>query len=231
MLKSAILLLLFLITLAGCAAVPVQQKAVQMVAIETLQGSVNVSLSSAAGRISGNGYLFFKSPDSFRLSILAPFGQVVFDIIVAGEKVICLQENRKAAWQGSIGDLPPALGMKVWPLMKWIVELPPPAGPALERFVKRADGTIEIVYYDAGGFVQRKVNGVGDEVFYSDYRITDGRAIANRIELVTSEGSRLVLTFDDPEVNLPIENSILTQSLAGYEIRPLGEFKEFTSWK
>ena len=231
MLKNAILLLLFLTALAGCAAVPVQQKNVQMVAIETLQGPVNVSLSSAAGQISGNGYLFFKSPDSFRLSILAPFGQIVFDIIVAGEKVLCLQENRKAAWQGSVGDLPPALGTKVWPLMKWIVESPQPAGPSLERVFTRADGTIEIVYYDTGGFVQRKVNGVGDEVFYSDYRITDGRAIANRIELVASEGSRLVLTFDDPEVNLPIENSVLNQSLAGYDIRPLGELKEFSSWK
>jgi len=202
-----------------------------MVAIETLQGSVNVSLSSPEGQISGNGYLFFKNPDSFRLSILAPFGQVVLDIIVTGEKVLCLQENRKVAWQGKISDLPPALGTKVWPLMKWIVEPPQPAGPSLERFFTRVDGTIEIVYYDTGGFVQRKVNGAGDEVYYSDYRIADGRAIANRIELVTSEGNRLVLTFDDPEFNLPIENGILIQSLAGYDIRPLDEFKEFSSWK
>lgn len=222
---------MFLLTLAGCATVPVQQKTVQMVAIETLQGPVNVSLSSAAGQISGNGYLFFKGPDSFRLSILAPFGRIVFDIIVTGDKVLCLQENRKAAWQGSVDDLPPALGAKVWSLMKWIVEPPHPAGPSLNRVFTRADGTIEMVYYDTGGFVQRKVNGAGDEVFYSDYRISDGRAIANRIELVAAEGSRLVLIFDDPEVNLPIENSILTHSLTGYDIRPLREFKDFSSWK
>ena len=225
--KNAILLFLFLATFSGCAAVPVQQKAVQMVAIETLQGSVNVSLSSPAGQMSGNGLLFFKRPDNFRLSILAPFGQIVLDIIVAGEQVTCLKESLKTGWQGTVADLPPTLGTKVWPLMKWIVESPQPAGPSLERFFTRADGTIEIVYYDTGGFVQRKVNGAGDEVFYSDYRISDGRALANRIELVTSEGSILQLSFDDPEINQPIDSTVLNPRLDGYKILPLKELKGF----
>jgi hypothetical protein len=231
MLKNVILPLLLLAIFSGCASVPVQQKAVHGVNIETLQGSVNVSLTSSVGQMSGNGFLFYKKPDSFRLSILAPFGQIVFDIIVSGENVICLQEKRKAVWQGTVNDLPPDLGTKVWPLLKWILEPPPPAGPSLERFFKPADGTIEIVYYDTGGLVQRKVNGFGDEAFYSDYRIADDRAIANRIELTASEGSRLVLTFDDPELNLPIDNSILSPDLAGYSIRPLRELNGFSSLK
>jgi len=231
MLKNVFLLLLVLGTLSGCATAPVQQKVVQMAAIETLQGSVNVALSSSAGQMSGNGFLFYKKPDNFRLSILGPFGQVVFDIIVSGERVICLQEKRKVVWQGTVGDLPPSLGTKVWPLLKWILETPHPAGPSLERFFTRADGTVEIVHYDHGGFVQQKINGAGDEVFYSDYRTADDRAIANRIELTASEGSRLVLTFDDPELNLPIDSSILNPELAGYEIRPLGELNGFSSLK
>lgn len=231
MLKQALLPLLLLIFLSGCAAVPVPQRAVHGIAIETLQGPVNVSLSLPSGRMSGNGFLFYKRPENFRLSILAPFGQVVFDIIVAGDKVLCLQESRKKAWQGNVGDLPTGLGTKVWPLMKWALEPPHPSGPSLERFFTKADGTIERVYYDSGGFVQRKVNGGGDEVSYSDYRITDDRAIPNRMEILAAEGSRLVLTFDDPELNLPIENSILNPGLAGYEVLPLDELKEFSNWK
>jgi hypothetical protein len=227
MLKKVFLFLLLLAVMSGCATAPVQQRAVHGAAIETLQGSVNVSLSSPAGQMSGNGVLFYKRPDSFRLSILAPFGQIVLDIIVDGEKVICLQESRKTAWQGSIADLPQTLGTKVWPLLKWAIEPPHPAGPALERLFTRADGTTEKVYYDPAGFVQRKVNSSGDEILFSDYRITDNLAIPNRIEINASEGSRLVLTFDDPDLNHPIENSILNPVLEGYELRPLAGFRGF----
>lgn len=226
MLKKLLFPLLLAI-LSGCAAVPVQQTPVHGVAIETLQGSVNITLTSSAGQVSGNGVLFFKKPDSFRLSILAPFGQIVLDIIVEGESVTCLKESRKTAWQGTVADLPASLGTKVWPLMKWIVEPPHPSGPALERQFTRADGTVEKIYYDPAGFVQRKVNGTGDEVFYSDYRITDDRALPNRIEINASEGSRMVLVFDDPELNKPIENDILKPRLDGYKILPLAEFKGF----
>lgn len=219
--------ILFLIIISGCATAPVQQMAVHGAAIETLQGSVNISLSSPSGKMSGNGVLFYKRPDSFRLSILAPFGQIVLDIIVDGERVLCLQESRKTAWQGSIADLPPALGTKVWPLLKWAIEPPHPPGPALERLFNRSDGTTEKLYYDPAGSVQRKVNSLGDEVFFSDYRITDNLAIPNRIEINAFEGSRLVLTFDDPEINRPIEKSVLSPSLEGYELLPLAGFKGF----
>jgi len=227
MLKNAFLSLLLLAILVGCAAVPVQHKAVHGVAIETLQGSVNISLTSPAGQISGNGFLFFKRPDSFRLSILAPFGQIVFDIIVFGERVLCLKESSKSGWQGTVADLPESLGTKVWPLMKWIVEPPHPSGPARERSFTRVDGTTEKVYYDPAGFVQRKVNGGGDEVLYSDYRIKDAVAIPNRIEINAADGSRLVLTFDDPDLNQPIESGILNPRLDGYKILPLQELQGF----
>lgn len=222
-----LLCLLLLALLSGCAAVPVQQKAVHGIAIETLQGSVNMSLSSPAGQMSGNGVLFYQRPDSFRLSILAPFGQVVLDIIVQGEKVLCLRESRKTAWQGTVADLPASLGTTVWPLMKWTVEPPHPPGPSLERLFTRADGTVEKVYYDPAGLVQRKVNAGGDEVVYSDYRVIDDRALPNRIEINASGGSSLVLTFDDPELNRPLEHDILAPRLDGYAILPLSELRGF----
>lgn len=227
MLKKIFFPLLLLAILAGCATPVLQQEAVHGAVIETLQGSVNISLATSGRQISGNGVLFFKEPESFRLSILAPFGQVVFDIIVAGEKVLCLDEKRKTAWQGTVADLPASIGSRVWPLLSWTVEPPHPSGDALERFFKRPDGTVEVVYYDPGGFVQRKVNGFGDEVFYSDYRISGNRALPNRIEIIAADGSRLTLSFDDPELNQPIENGIFSPGLAGYAIFPLRELKGF----
>lgn len=212
---------------SGCATLPVQQQAVHGVAIETLQGSVNVSLSSSAGQMSGNGVLFYKRPDSFRLSILAPFGEIIMDIIVEGNNVLCIKASRKTAWKGSMADLPASLGTRIWPLMKWVVEPPHPAGPSLERAFVRPDGSTEKVFYDTAGFMQRKVNGSGDEVFYSDYRTVENIAIANRIEINAAEGSRLVLAFDDPELNRPIESAILKPELDGFQILPLGELRGF----
>lgn len=213
--------------ISGCATLPVQQQAAHGVVIETLQGSVNVSLSSSAGQMSGNGVLFYKRPDSFRLSILAPFGQIIMDIIVEGNNVLCIKESRKTAWKGNMSDLPNSLGTRIWPLMKWVVEPPHPAGPSLERAFIRADGSTEKIFYDTAGFMQRKVNGSGDEVFYSDYRTVENIAIANRIEINAAEGSRLVLAFDDPELNRPIESAILNPILDGYEILPLAELRGF----
>jgi hypothetical protein len=231
MLKKVLAPLLLLAILVGCASAPVQHKTVSGAAIETLQGSVNVALTSPGGQMSGNGFLFYQKPDNFRLSILAPFGQVVFDIIVSGKKVLCLQESRKIAWRGTVADLPPTLGTKVWPLLQWIMEPSSPAGASLQRFFKRADGSIEIIYYEPDGLVQQKINSAGDEVFYSDYRLSGERVFANRIELLAAEGSRLVLTFDAPDLNLPIDSAVLKPDLTGYEIRPLGELNGFSSWQ
>jgi hypothetical protein len=222
-------LLLTLLTLSACATPPLQSRAgaVHGVVIETLQGSVNISLTSPAGQMSGNGVMFYQRPENFRLAILAPFGQPVLDIIVNGENVLCLMESRKKAWQGAVRDLPEQLGMNVWPLVTWVVEPPHPAGPSLERSFTRADGRVEKVQYNADGFVLKKVNAAGDEVTYGDYRITGLLAVPNLIEIKTATGSRLRLAFDEPEINRPIERDIFSPPLDGYEILPLADFREF----
>ncbi len=218
---------LLLLALAGCATAPVLPVPADVIVIETLQGGVNISLSSPAGKSGGNGVLFYRSPDSFRLSILLPFGQVLFDIIVNGEKVLCIREGQKKVWQGELRDIPDSLGVRVWPLMKWVVEPPRPAGPAVERVFTRTDGTVEKVRYDASGYVQRKVNSSGDEVIYGDYLLSGNIAVPARIDINTQDGSQLQLRFDEPEVNRPVDMEIFAPTLDGYEILPLSEFKGF----
>ena len=221
-----LLTLLMLLVLAGCATRPVMpDRPVHGVAIGTLQGGVTISLKTAAGSTGGRGYLFFRKPDTFRLSLLAPFGQTFLDLFVSGERVTCLLPSKKQAWQGSMGDLPESLGARVWPLLQWVVEPPHPAGPSLERSFTRPDGTVEKVYYDRDGFVLRKVNAIGDEVVFGDYRVAEGVAVPWRIEVETAAGDRLKLLFDEPEVNGPLDDELLQPSLAGMEILPLAQFR------
>jgi Outer membrane lipoprotein LolB len=219
--------LLLMLTLAGCATAPPLPEPIHGIVMDTLQGGVNVSFSSPAGKIGGNGVLFYQRPDSFRMSILSPFGQVLLDTIVNGDKVLILMADRKKGWQGEVRDLPDSLGVRVWPLMKWVVEPPHPAGPALERVFERPDGTLETVQYDSSGFVKRKVNSSGDEVMYNDYQLSGNIAVPARIEIHTADGSQLQLGFDEPEVNRPIDREIFAPKLDGYEILPLSEFKGF----
>lgn len=218
-----------MLALAACAAVPVHKEAIAVhgIAIETLQSAVNISFISPAGQMSGNGVLIYRRPDSFRLTILAPFGQSIVDIVVNGEDVLCLMESRKQVWQGKMQELPDWLGIKVWTLLQWAVEPPHPAGPALIRSFTRTDGTVEKVSYDAAGFVVRKVSAAGDEVTYSDYLTTERVAVPGRIEIRTADGSTLKLVLDDPEVNRPLEGALLHPRFEHYEILPLAEFKGF----
>jgi hypothetical protein len=221
--------LLPVLVICACAATPMQKEltAVHGVALETLQGAVNISLTSAAGQMSGNGVLVYRRPENFRLTVLAPFGQSLLDMIVTGEQVLCLVESRKQGWQGNLQELPDRFGRRLWPLMNWVMEPPHPAGPALERTFLRNDGLSERVYYDAAGFVQRKVNAYGDEVVYSDYRLVDGVALPHGITLKTAEGNILGLVLDEPEVNRPVDSALFSPPLDRYAILPLADFKGF----
>lgn len=220
------LLFPLLLLLAGCATTKVPEvRPVHGVAIRTLQGGVTISLESAGGSTGGRGYLFFRTPDTFRLSILSPFGQTFLDLFVSGKRVTCLVPAKKQAWRGSMDDLPENLGARVWPLLQWVVEPPHPAGASLERSFSRGDGTVEKVRYDRDGFVLSKENSQGDEVRFGDYHVAGGVATPWRIEVATAAGDRLQLLFDEPEVNAPLDEELLRPALEGLEILPLAQFR------
>lgn len=217
---------LLLLLLAGCATTPLPvARPVHGVAITTLQSGVTLSLETAAGNTGGRGYLLYRSPDSFRLTVLSPFGQTFLDLYVINERVTCLLPSKKQAWAGGMADLPESLGTRVWPLLQWVVEPPHPAGPALVRRFPRPDGSEETVYYDRDGFVLRKVNASGDEIRFGDYRVAEGVAVPWSIEVKTAGGDLLKLHLDEPEVNTPLDDELLHPSLEGLEVLPLAEFK------
>jgi len=217
---------LLLLLIGGCASRPVPLSGpVRGVEITTLQGSVTLAMETAGGSTGGRGYLFYRKPDNFRLTILSPFGQTVLELFVAGEDVTCLLPAKKQAWRGKMSELPENLGMNIWPLLQWVVEPPRPAGPALVRRFQRNDGTLETVYYGRDGLVQRKNNASGDEVIYDDYHEDEGIAVPWILEVRTAAGSRLKLLLDEPEVNRPLDEELLQPSLAGMDVLPLAEFR------
>lgn len=221
-------LLLFCCSVTGCATVPKPLEGiVPGRALDSLSAAVGISLHSGDRSSGGRGYLVFRQPDRFRLVVLSPFGLTLMELFVDGETLTCILPSKQVAYSGRISDLPERDGLKSWGLMRWVVDMPPAAGPALYRDHITREGVHEKVYYDARGLVIRKESESGDEVRFLDYRVVDGVALAEVIEIISAAGERVRLTFSDPEVNGTVDDGMLRPNLDGLRVLPFTEFKGF----
>lgn len=221
LLVSAMLLLSACATISKPKAIVVPGKD-----IETVQSSVAVNIQTPQRSVGGRGYLVFRHPDQFHLAILSPFGFSMLEMYSDGDALTCLIPSRNIAYKGILSDLPEQGGLKSWGLLQWVVERPPVAGPSLgAREIVMADGRKEQIFFDNNGLVLRKLTEDGDEASYKGYRTINGVAFPEAIEIVNRDGNRLKITFEEPEVNEPVEDAVLRPRLDGFAIRPLTEFK------
>ncbi len=197
--------------------------------VETLQSLVTLSVKNAAGSMGGRGYLIFKRPDRFHLAVLSPFGFTLMELFINGERITCLVPAKQAAYSGTFADLPDRNALKGWSIMRWVIENQPAenAGFVGERKQVGADGRKETLFYDARGLLLRKTSEDGDQVSYNDYRQINGVAFPASIELRNRLGETVKVTFDEPEINQPVDDSSLAPSLDGIEVLPITEFKGF----
>ena len=213
---------------AGCAAVPKPLAGlVPGKEVETVQSAVAISIRTPEGNRGGRGFLVFKSPDRFHLAILSPFGLTLVDVFSDGDRLTCLIPSKDTAYSGLLSELPAREGLRSWALMRWVVEKTPIAGPATERDHLTAAGRREKVYYDSRGLVVRKETEDGDRVEFEDYHAYDGVAFPSVIELATADGEDVRLTFDEPELNKPVDASVLAPQLEGVTVLPFSAFKGF----
>lgn len=220
--------LLLLLLLGACATpsrpltgiVPGRQ-------VETLQAGVSMSVHTVDKNSGGRGVLVFRAPDRFHLAVLAPFGLTIMEVFVDGEQLTWLFPGKSLAYQGTFADLPAREGMRTWGLMRWVVEPPPVPGPSEMREFTRPDGSRERVYFDRQGLVQRKENDAGDEVVYREYQVVNGIPFPQEIELANQEGDRVRLTFEEPELNQPVEDAALLPNLSGVKVLPFSAFQGF----
>jgi outer membrane lipoprotein-sorting protein len=224
--KTAILLLI-LLCCSACATV--QKPLTGIVAgreVETLQSSIAISMKSGEHGSSGRGFLIFKYPDRFHMAILSPFGLTVLEVFSDGQQLTCLVPSRQIAYRGLIAELPETGGLRTFGMLKWVVARTPPRDPSssAKEVVTPAGDRI---YYDKYDLVQRKVSPEGDQVRYSGYQNVSGVAFPENLEIKNSYGDSVRITFDEPEINTPVENSALTPNLEGFSVLPLAEFKGF----
>lgn len=195
-------------------------------AVRTLQSEVSMSLKASGKSIGGRGYLVFREPDRFHLVMLSPFGTTVVEIYVAGDRITCLVPSKQAAYQGAISELPDRNGLRAWGLVRWVIDQPPPGAvaPGTHEYLT-ADGKKETLSFDEHGLLTGKTNAEGDRVTYSQYHDRNGVAFPSTIVMANSMGDTVKMVFDDPEINSPLEDAVLTPNLEGMEVLPLSAFR------
>jgi YD repeat-containing protein len=220
----SLLFFLTVLSFAACATAPKPLTGlVPGREMETLQSAVHVSIRQGETSRGGRGYLVFQRPDRFHLVILSPFGQSLFETYSDGGRFVALFPGEKTAYRGSVAELPE--GVRLWGLMRWVVERPPVAGPTSgERDNVTADGRRERVSYDGRGLVVSRRDEAGNRVAYRDYEGVDGVAFPLGIEISDREGTAVSITFDEPELNRPLEEGALTPVLGQVRLLPFSAF-------
>jgi len=217
-----------LLSLSACATAPKPlPSAAPGKQVETLQSEVSLSVRSGDKSIGGRGYLVFKQPDRFHLAVFSPFGFTLMDLFVNDQQLTCLIPAKQVAYQGLISDIPDGNALKGWGMMRWVVETPPASddNKSVTRNQITPDGRKEILFYDDRGLLASKSNEEGDRVVYRDYHDRNGVAFPSSIEISNAKGDSVHIVFDEPELNLPVEDVVLTPALEGVNVLPLTAFR------
>lgn len=212
----------FLSFLTACAAIPLPETPLDPnMELHSLSSTIRVTVETAGKRVSADGYLLYRRPDRFRLTILNPFGLTAAEVFLSGENLLYLQGG--SGYSGLVSEVPDARGIRSWRMIGWVMETvaPQEEGP----LVRRRDGTTETVYFDDRGLVTRKTTGRGDEITYSDYISEGGVPIAGKVVMKDREGDSVVIRLEEPEANAPLEDSAFSPSLEGVTVLPLSSFR------
>lgn len=216
-------LVLLVCTLTACATVP-RPRAVFTpgATVATLAATVTVSVKTPDGNTGGNGYLIYRQPDRFHLVMLTPFGTTALEFFANDDRVTVLLPTKNVAYVGSFADLPAKGGMQGWKMMRWVVDGTPLLAPAERSRTEEVDdaGRRTALTYDRDGLLERKQADDG-EVSYRDYQSIDGVPFPSVIEFHDQQGVRVKISFEEPEINKPVEEAALTPNLEGMTLLPL----------
>ncbi|MDD2502114.1 MAG: lipoprotein insertase outer membrane protein LolB [Geobacter sp.] len=230
---SALSRLLWLILLtalfSGCATTTPRLDTSQVVPgrkVETLSSSVTVALRTGEKNISGRGFMVYRRPDLMRLIMLSPFGTTVMETGLNGEFLTLSYPSNGDAFQGRVRDLPAATGQRGLAMLQWVLASDPPPNAPQDGVVQQVNerGTKEQITLKHG-LVTEKSLASGEQVRYRNYTVLEGVLVPLELQMESSEGDRIRLTLEEPEINTELEPQMFTVPLQGLRLYPLSALK------
>lgn len=220
---SRVVTCLLFLFITACAAV---QKPLPVPlpgsSLDTLSTSVSLSLRTPAGTVSGHGLMTYRRPDQFHFVMLSPFGATVLEAFALGERLTLVYPSQSVAYSGRFEELPDGSGMEGWRLLRWVMDAAPSAAAGMSGTIQRTSGVVgaESVTFQSG-LVMQKTTPSGDRVSYGAYELVNGVPFAAQMEMLTTRNDRVNLGFQEPEINVALDETDFTPRLDGIKLLPL----------
>ncbi len=211
---------------AGCATVPKVQVPYRLgAALETVSAMVSISVKAPQGSTGGHGYMIYEKPDRFHLVMLTPFGTTALETFSADDRLTILIPSKGVAYAGSFAEMPDNSPLRGWRMIKLMAVDKPLFDPEKRGMAEKSDNGEVTSFYGGTGLLERKSFATGEEVLFRNYQSVEGVPFPTVIEFTDGNGSRVKITFDEPEINKPVESAALTPNLEGITILPLASIK------
>lgn len=222
-----ILCVIFLLTM-GCASIPKEQVPFRSGAtLETVAAMVTISIKSPQVNTGGHGYMVYKRPDSFHMVMLTPFGTTALETYSSDDRLTIVIPSKGEAYAGAFDEMPIESPLRGWRMIRLMAVDEPLFDPMKQGTSEKSSKSAgEITsFYDGTGLLERKKFSSGEEVFFRDYQSADGVPFPSVIEFIDRNGARVKITFEEPEINKPVDNAALVPNLEGITILSLASFK------
>jgi len=217
----------FLLT-AGCATLPKPQVPFRTGAtLETVAAMVTISVKGPHVNTGGHGYMVYQRPDRFHLAMLTPFGTTALETFSSDDQLTIVIPSKGEAYTGAFDEMPDNSPLQGWRMIRLMAVDEPlfdPVKKGTSEKTSKAERDITS-FYDSQGLLKRKIFGTGEEVFFRDYQSEEGVPFPTVIEFIDRNGAQVKITFDEPEINKPVDNAALVPNMEGIKLLPLASFK------
>jgi len=214
--------------IAGCAALPKAQVPFRPGAtLETVAAMVTISVKAPQVNTGGHGYMVYQRPDRFHMVILTPFGTTALETYSSDGRLTIVIPSKGEAYAGTFDEMPDDSPLQGWRMIRLMAVDEPlfdPMKQGTSEKSRKAPGEITS-FYDGKGLLERKIFSSGEEVLFRSYQSAEGVPFPSVIEFIDRNGARVKITFDEPEINKPVDNAALVPNLEGITLLPLASFK------
>ncbi len=198
-------------------------KTVAGTSLETISSTVSISFRSPEKNMSARGVMVYQQPDNLRLVVLTPFGTTALEAFLVGDQLTLLYASKGVAFNGPLSQIPADVGQRGWGMIRWVLagSLPSDKDGVYQR--PWLDG-IETVTVKDGLLMEKKLT-TGEKVTYSRHTIVAGLVLAQELVMENTEGDRIRLLLEEPEVNVALPENAFVPRLDGLLLLPLSALK------